>query len=151
PWLLSGYDPGDHVLELGAGPGATTNALAQRAARVVSLEYDHKFAANLAARNSDKKISVVQADAATLPFADESFSAATAILVLHHLRSPQLQDSAFREVFRVLRPGGVFLAGEIPNSWIHRVAHIKSTFVPVSPESATARLKAAGFTKVAID
>ena len=33
PWILSGYALGDHVLEVGAGPGATTHELLRRAGR----------------------------------------------------------------------------------------------------------------------
>jgi ubiquinone/menaquinone biosynthesis C-methylase UbiE len=62
-----------------------------------------------------------------------------------------LQDQAFAEIFRVLQPGGVFLALEIPDSWLHRVAHIRSTFVAVSPASASRRLAAAGFSRATVD
>ena len=94
---------------------------------------------------------VIQADAAALPFADKTFSSAIAILMLHHLRSKELQDRAFAEILRVLRPGGVFLAFEIQDGWLHRVGHVKSTFVPLIPASAFARLTAAGFSKVTVD
>src|SRR5882762_3260861 len=94
---------------------------------------------------------VIQGDAATLPFADGTFSSAIAILMLHHLRSNALQDRAFAETWRVLRPGGVFLAFEIQDGWLHRVGHIKSTFVPVTPASVFARLTTAGFSKVTVD
>jgi ubiquinone/menaquinone biosynthesis C-methylase UbiE len=96
-------------------------------------------------------MAVIQGDAATLPFADETFSSAVAILMLHHLRSSELQDRAFAEICRTLRPGGVFLAFEIEDVWMHRVAHIRSTFVPIAPASAFARLTAAGFSKVTVD
>jgi ubiquinone/menaquinone biosynthesis C-methylase UbiE len=150
PWLLEGSNLGGHVLELGAGPGAATEELNRRAARVTSLEYDHAFAANLAARVSGTNISVIQGDAASLPFPDKSFSSAIAILMLHHMRSKELQDRAFAEIFRVLRPGGVFLAFDIQDGWLHRVGHIRSTFVPVAPATAPARLTAAGFSEIAI-
>ncbi len=150
PWVLQGTDLGAHVLELGAGPGATTTELAKRANRVTSLEYDHAFAAKLGAR-VPSSVRVIQGDAAALPFADCAFSSATAILILHHLRSSELQDRAFREIRRVLRPGGVFVAVEIPDSWTNRVLHVKSTFVPVSPKLANARFAAAGFSSVSFD
>jgi len=51
----------------------------------------------------------------------------------------------------VLRPAGVFLALEIPDGWLNRVGHIRSTFVPVTPASAFARLTTAGFSKVTVD
>jgi len=151
PWLLQGADLGEHVLELGAGPGATTPELVRRAKRVTSLEYDHIFATRLAAATKSSSVRLIQGDAAALPFADHTFSSATAILMLHHLKSSELQDRAFSEIRRVLRPGGVFLAVEIPDSWINRVVHIKSTFVPMSPESARGRLAAAGFSSVKLN
>ena len=138
-------------MELGAGPGAATDELARLAARVTSLEYDHAFAAQLGARVNPASVTVIQGDAATLPFSDGTFSSAIAILMLHHLRSNALQDRAFAEIARVLRPGGVFLAFEIQNSWLHRVGHIRSTFVPVDPRSVIAKLIAAGFSNGTVD
>ncbi|HEX4545641.1 MAG TPA: class I SAM-dependent methyltransferase [Candidatus Acidoferrum sp.] len=151
PWVLEGAELGDHFLELGAGLGAATEELQRRAVRVTSLEYDHAFAAKLRARVKGAHTAVVQGDAATLPFPDRTFSSAIEILMLHHLRSAELQDQAFAEIFRVLQPGGVFLAFEIPDGWLHRVAHIRSTFVPVSPASASTRLAAAGFSRATVD
>ncbi|MGC2670601.1 MAG: class I SAM-dependent methyltransferase, partial [Candidatus Acidiferrum sp.] len=110
PWLLTGTDMGDHVLEIGAGPGAATEELRKRARRVTSLDYSHAFAAGIVHRCQSKNGAVLQGDASTLPFPEKTFSSAIAILVLHHLRSRELQERAFAEVFRVLRPGGVFLA-----------------------------------------
>ena len=86
-----------------------------------------------------------------LAIADQSFSSAIAVLVLHHLKSVELQERAFAEAFRVLRPGGVFLVGEIMDSWIHRLGHIGSTFTPVAPGAAFARLTNAGFSRVSVD
>lgn len=176
PWLLQGAKLGEHVLELGAGPGAGTEELRKRAPRVTSLEYSHEFAASIARRDFQRtrgdgenqaaherarrdgrasnvitgcdNVAVVQADAAALPFPDKTFSAAIAVLVLHHLKSQEAQDRAFAEVFRVLQPGGVFLAMDIPDGWLHRVAHIRSTFVPLAPAIVPARLAAAGFSTV---
>jgi len=62
---------------------------------------------------------VIQGDAATLPFARWDFFLGDWILMLHHLRSNALQDRAFAETWRVLRPGGVFLAFEIQDGWLH--------------------------------
>ena len=145
PWMLQGTDLGDHILELGAGTGTATLELARLAPRVTSIEYDHQSIARLAARTSGANGCAVQCNASALPFEDRTFSSAIAILMFHHLKSRESQDRAFAEIFRVLRPGGVFLAAEIQDSWLHRVVHIKSTFVPLDPVSAVVRLTAVGF------
>ncbi|HKW36123.1 MAG TPA: class I SAM-dependent methyltransferase [Candidatus Acidoferrum sp.] len=148
PWMLQGSVLGEQVLELGAGAGPATMELARRTPRVTSLEYDHSSALKLRTRTICSNVSVIQGDAAALPFPDATFSSVIAILMLHHLKSPELQDQAFSEIHRVLRSGGVFLAFDIPNGWIHRVAHIKSTFVPLDPASTIQRLTATGLAEV---
>jgi ubiquinone/menaquinone biosynthesis C-methylase UbiE len=148
PWLLSGATLGDQLLEIGAGFGAATGTLRQRVAHVTSLEYAHDSAVKLKSRRDAE---IVQGDAARLPFADGSFSSAVSILVLHHLKTAQLQDQTFSEVFRVLRPGGTFLAVEITDSWLHRKLHFRSTFTPLAPASALARLTSAGFSRISVD
>jgi len=152
PWILSGYPLGDHVLEVGAGPGATTEELLRRAGRVTALEFDPQFVAKLAEKHKDSpSVTVVRGDAAALPFPENSFSSVIAVLVLHHLRSREQQDRAFQEFHRVLRPGGMFFAFEIRDGWWHRVIHHKSTFVPVAPASTFGRLALAGFSRIAVD
>ncbi len=151
PWVLSDSEIGDHVLELGAGPGAATDELRRRSSRVTSLEYSHSFASGLAARQRGTNATILQGDAAALPFADGVFSSVIAVLVLHHLRAAELQDRAFAEAYRVLRPGGCFFAFEIEDGWFNRAIHKNSTFVPVQPASLPARLTAAGFSRVTVD
>jgi ubiquinone/menaquinone biosynthesis C-methylase UbiE len=148
PWALEGTDLGKRVLEVGAGPGAATAELARRARSVTSLEYSHDFCVSL--RTKVNAASVVQGDASVLPFASQTFTSAIAVLVLHHLRSSDAQDRAFAEVFRVLKPDGIFVALEIQDSWLTRVAHFRSTFVPVSTDGLNGRLCAAGFSNIRV-
>ena len=148
PWLLEGTDLGERVLEVGAGPGAATAELARRARRVTSLEYSHDLCVRL--RTKVDAASVVQGDASVLPFASQTFTSAIAVLVLHHLRSRDAQERAFAEIFRVLKPGGVFVALEIQDGWLTRMAHFRSTFVPVSTDGLNGRLCAAGFSNLRV-
>lgn len=166
PWLLEGAELGEHILEVGAGAGAATEELRRRAGRVTSLEFSQRLLAQLAQRdrsfarasnsegncsNEPKKNStLVQGNAAALPFPEKTFSAVLAVLMLHHLPSPEAQQRTFAEAFRVLRPGGTFLAIEIENNWLNRMLHIRSTFVSVAPTEAPARLAAAGFADVSV-
>src|SRR5271170_5420951 len=144
PRMLDGQDLGTHVLELGAGSGAATPELLRRFPSVTSLEYSAAQVQGRAAR-------MVRGDAAQLPFADGSFTCAIAILMLHHLRSAELQDSAFAEIRRVLQPGGIFLAFEIGDGWLQRLIHTRSTFVAVNAATLNARLNGAGFARVSVD
>lgn len=150
PWVLSGSQPGNHILEIGAGYGAATCYLRERVARVTSLEYNPRSVARLKERNKGASDALC-GDAARLPFVDQSFSSAIAVLVLHHLKTPELQDFSLAEAFRVLRPGGVYLALEITESWIHHLGHIGSTYTPVAPGSCFARFTKAGFSRVSVD
>lgn len=150
PWLLGRDDLGNHLLEIGAGPGAATAELRKRVPRVTSLEYDYASTTRLAQKVGNGA-GVVQGDAATLPFADRTFSSAVAVLVLHHLRSSEQQDRTFAEVHRVLQPGGRFFAFEIPDGWFNRIIHTNSTFIPVQPAALAQRLTTAGFAGVTLD
>jgi ubiquinone/menaquinone biosynthesis C-methylase UbiE len=153
PWLLNGTDLGQDVLELGSGRGAATAELQKRARCVTGLEFDFRSIAALRSKITERGSPglVVQGDACALPFANETFNGAIAILMLHHLTSAKLQDRAFAEVHRVLKQGGIFLAFEIQDGWLQRAAHIHSTFVPISRVSAAERLKHVGFSSVNID
>jgi ubiquinone/menaquinone biosynthesis C-methylase UbiE len=155
PWVMSDSTLGDHVLEVGSGPGAGNAELRRLASRVTSIEYSYAFAAGLARQQRKSsgadRAAVVQGDASRLPFADQTFSAVVAILMLHHLQSAELQARALAEASRVLRPGGVLLAFEIQDGWFNRAIHRNSTFVPLRPASAPALLTAAGFSRVTVD
>ncbi len=148
PWLLEGTNLGEHVLEVGAGPGAATEELTRSGRSVTSLENSHDFCVRL--HGKVRAARVVQGDASVLPFTSRTFTSAIAVLVLHHLRSSDAQDRALAEIFRVLKPGGVFVALEIQDGWLTRVAHFRSTFVAVPPDGLNSRLRAAGFSNVSV-
>jgi ubiquinone/menaquinone biosynthesis C-methylase UbiE len=151
PWFLAGSSLGDRLLELGSGPGAMTIALAKYASRVTSLEYSQSSAAKAARRERLSAPRIVQGDAARLPFPAAAFSSVVAVLMLHHLKDAAQQEHTYSEVHRVLRPGGTFLAFELADAWLHRVAHIRSTFTPVDPRAMPVKLRAIGFASAAID
>jgi ubiquinone/menaquinone biosynthesis C-methylase UbiE len=138
-------DLGAHVLELGPGPGLTTDLIRPSVTRLTALELDPKFATTLRSRLRGSNVRVVEGDATDMPFADEEFSGAVSFTMLHHVPSPELQDRVLREVFRVLKPDGFFVGSDSLQSWLMRVIHIGDTLVPVNPDTFAVRLQRAGF------
>jgi ubiquinone/menaquinone biosynthesis C-methylase UbiE len=101
--------PGMRLLDCGCGPGTITLGFAELLApgEVVGTEIEESHVAlareNAATRNvSNVRFEV--ADLYQLPFADSSFDAVFISAVISNLREPL---RGLREVFRVLKPGGV--------------------------------------------
>jgi SAM-dependent methyltransferase len=151
PWVLGGVELGEDVLEVGPGPGLTTDLLRSRIARMTALEIDQALAVSLAARLGESNVTVVRGDATAMPFEDARFSGTVSFTMLHHVPSPDLQDKLLREIRRVLRPGGMFAGVDSRQSLRMRLLHIRDTLVPVNPDTFGSRLEAAGFQDVFIE
>lgn len=146
PWLQEVADLGDHVLEIGPGPGLTTDLLLQLTARVTAIEIDPDLAAQLQARLHGGRAEIIQGDAATLDLAPNRFSAASCFSMLHHMDSPEAQDRLFVRLHRALRPGATLLGIDSLDTPRIRQGHVDDTYVPVDPATLDQRLQAAGFT-----
>ena len=68
PWVLDGRELGDELLEVGPGPGLTTDVLRRKAARVTAVELDLVLAEKLAARLASSNVRVIAGDVTRLPF-----------------------------------------------------------------------------------
>jgi SAM-dependent methyltransferase len=146
PRVLSGVELGDEVLEVGPGPGLTTDLLRTRVPRVTAIEIDPQLAEALRQRTLGQGVDVITGDATAMPFQAARFSAVVSFTMLHHLPSPRQQDRLLAEVRRVLRPGGVFTGSDSTASFLFRLAHLGDTMVLVDPDRFASRLQAAGFT-----
>ncbi|HXU25504.1 MAG TPA: class I SAM-dependent methyltransferase [Tepidiformaceae bacterium] len=151
PWVLGHHDLGDDMLEVGSGPGLTTDVLRKRVPRLTAVELDEALATRLATRLAGTNVEVVQADATAMPFEAGRFSAAGSFTMLHHLPSVALQDRMLAELCRVLKPGGIFLGSDGIDTPSRRAAHEDDIFVPIDPVSFEARLTAAGFATVVVE
>src|ERR1700722_17134679 len=145
PWLESTIELGDDVLEIGPGPGLTTDLLRQRVAAGTAVEIDPDLAADLKVRLAGSNVEVIWGDGIELPLPDDRFSAATCFAMLHHVPSVAAQDRLFGELHRVLRPGGCFVATDSLDTERIRNAHIDDTYVPIDPATLESRLRAVGF------
>ena len=91
---------GRAVLDLAAGTGKLTRALAETRARVVAVEPGEEMRARLAA--SVPQVDVLAGTAEAIPLGDASVDAVTVAQAFHWFRPHE----AVHEIHRVLRPGG---------------------------------------------
>jgi len=151
PWALDGIDLGESVLEVGPGPGVTTNWLRYRAKHVECLEIDHALAACLERRFSASNVTIRCGDATAMPYEDGRFASVVSFTMLHHIPTPELQDRFFNEAYRILRPGGVFAGVDSLSSILMSIFHIRDTLIFVAPDTIAQRLTSAGFADVQAD
>jgi SAM-dependent methyltransferase len=150
PWALAGVELGERVLELGPGPGLTTEVLAERADSLTVVEADRAAGARLA-RRLDGAVRVVVADAAAMPLRSGAFTAVACFTMLHHVPAVRAQDSLFAEAHRVLRPAGVLVGTDSLTGFLFRLVHLGDTHRPVDPRTLPERLRRAGFVDVAVN
>jgi SAM-dependent methyltransferase len=150
PWTLEGVDLGSELLEVGPGPGVTTDLLCTRVSSLTCVEIDRSYAEKLRHRSA-ANIRVLCEDATRMSLRDDSFDAAVCFTMLHHVRSAALQDSLMAEVARVLRPGGIFAGTDSLYSRSFRLLHLFDTMVVVDPDTLPGRLRSAGFDDVQVD
>jgi SAM-dependent methyltransferase len=151
PWVDAAGDLGDDVLEIGPGPGLTTDLLARRVAHLTAIEVDPGLAAALGERFDGTNVDVIHGDATASTLDDDRFSTVTCFSVLHHLPSAADQDRLFAEIGRLLRPGGMFVGVDSLDSEPIRAGHDGDTFVPVDPDRLGDRLAPAGLTVTNLD
>ena len=151
PWVLREQDLGDEVLEVGPGPGLTTDVLRRQVPRLTAVEIDERLARSLAGRLAGSNVTVLHADATALPFSGGQFSAATLFTMLHHVPSAALQDQMLAELRRVLRPGGLLAGTDGVATPARRELHVDDDYLPVDPATMAHRLAAAGFAGVTVE
>jgi len=102
------------VLDIGCGGGNNTIRLAKR--------YDGDFICHLSdlsrpmlerarervGKETTAEIRLFEGDFRILDLEDSTYDVVIAAAVLHHLRDEQDWESAFRKIYRILRPGGSF-------------------------------------------
>lgn len=100
--------PSTRALELGIGTGRIALPLAPHVRHYAGVDLSRPMLRRLRAKQTGEPIAVVEGDATRLPFASASVDAVIAVHVFHLVAAWQ---TALREVARVLRRGGVLIAG----------------------------------------
>lgn len=161
---LARLQPGERVLDVAAGPG-TLSLLAARTALVSALDFSPAMVARLHARALavDAQVEARVGDGMALPYPDDTFDAAFSMFGLMFFPD---RARGFRELHRVLRPGG----RAVVSAWvpISRVPHMQAFFAalrdevpglpmndahaPLSePADFEAEMSAAGFTDIRVE
>ena len=115
-------EKGDKVLDLGCGEARHVYAAYEHGdVDVIGLDLcfkdlstgQQRYDAYIDKNNADKSFALVNGNALTLPFADNSFDKVICSEVLEHI--PDF-EGVLKEIQRVLKPGGLFCAS-VPRFW----------------------------------
>lgn len=145
------------VLEIACGPGRLTTAMRGIPFGVaVDASQPMLETAQRRLNGTAGHWSLLRTDAFILPFHDESFDAAYTLRFVRHF---QLEDRRrlYREVQRVLRPGGSFIVDALnhevsyPARLKRGLEHYEIYDVLYRPGEAEAELEAAGFRVLAVE
>ena len=95
------------ILDAGCGTGGVFNMLAKYG-RVYGVDQSENAVAYAKSKNIAQ--GVVLSSITNLPYIDNSFDIVVCLDVLYHTRSGNDNQNPLREFYRVLRPGGMFVA-----------------------------------------
>ena len=107
---LAGAGPGRQVLDVGTGTGNLARVLLTRGASVVAVE--PSAAMRQQARSKLGDVPVLEGQFLDLPLPSGSVDAVVSSYAFHHLTDDAKVQGA-REMFRVLRAGGVVVLGDV--------------------------------------
>ena len=153
---LQGLQPG-RIGDFGCGGGSNASKLLQTYphATVTALDYSPVSVAKTEKVNRKEiaagRCTVVQGDVSALPFEDCSFDLVTAFETIYFWPGP---EESFREVYRVLAPGGAFLItnecdgfNPADDKWVNTIEGMRI----YKPRELMALLKAVGFKDISAD
>lgn len=123
--------PGVRILELGAGTGRYSHALARQGYSVDAVELvEHNIQQFRQNTLEGEPVTIRQSDATDLTWLEDNIYDLTLILgPMYHLFDPEDQRKALQEAVRVTRPGGVLLAALLhggPGSAVYGVCSGKN-------------------------
>jgi SAM-dependent methyltransferase len=150
PEALRDADLGANVIEIGPGPGFTTDVLMSKVDRLTAVEVDPELASSLKARLAGSNVRVVRGDASFLDFGDKTFTGAASFHMLHHIETAEVQNRVLAELLRVLRTGGTLVAADGVWNEGSKAFHEGDIYNPIEPGDLEQRLYETGFTSVVV-
>lgn len=102
------------ILEIGCGVGRMTIFISRIFDEVWASDISKEMIEKARVRFKDElhdlnnNMNFIETDGSTFPLADNSFDVVFSYLVFQHIKTREMVESNFREVYRVLKPGGIF-------------------------------------------
>jgi ubiquinone/menaquinone biosynthesis C-methylase UbiE len=126
PRLIEKYISSGRALDFGCGPGVSTRFFARLGFEVIGIDINKDMLKE--ALSEPDGIPFALINHGTLPFADDSFKLVSSIMVLLEMPDLRTIKEAVNEIYRVLQPGGVFLA-VVGSEHFHRHEWLNKTLV----------------------
>ncbi len=137
-----GDEPATLLLDLGCGHGRFLRHFAPRAERLLGLDRSRRLLdiarEGLDAKPLTQSVELIWASATDIPLASESTDTITCVRVVQHIPD---QDAAYREIRRVLRPGGRLIL--VQYNWFSPHGLLRALKIPVKA-ALRALLRASG-------
>lgn len=136
-------------LEIGCGIGRMTQFIRLVYEYVYGTDISGTMIAEGKKRMNGMNVTLSETDGVSLPFENDLIDVAFSYLVFQHMKSREMVEGNFQEVYRVLKPGGIFKV-------LLRADHIKNlekwwAGVDYSPETAKELSSAVGFTLIQLE
>lgn len=99
----------DSILDFGCGTGRLTEFMAKDFKKVVGVDISATMIAQAKARLKDlKNVELLEIDGAFIPLPDSSIDNVFSYLVFQHIKEREMVENAFKDIYRILSPGGIF-------------------------------------------
>jgi ubiquinone/menaquinone biosynthesis C-methylase UbiE len=118
--------PGMRLLDLGCGRGELVMFCGSKGIDSYGIDYAQtgldigKNCLTFYDEDELRNIHLLRGDATNLPFEDSYFDRVMSWAVIEHLHQWQ-QEKCFHEIYRVLKPGGIFVLETHPNEWFEKI------------------------------
>lgn len=146
---LLGINQGDRILEIGPGNGQHVALLMEAADQIQYVGVDWSAAMVAAAMETNRalvssgSVEFIEANAASLPFDDDTFSKVFSVNTIYFWGNPRQQ---LLEIQRVLRPEGILCLGFGDRGFMEQLAFTQTGFTLYDEAAARDLLASGDFT-----